>query len=105
MQGLGGDVSSAIFLSMRPLEGKPNSAKELLGSIKTYQYQEGDRLRIVEYVNSEGVTVRPDLELPITGYQYLIDNENNPLKPASEGSDPDDGPKDDIYRTTGWFCL
>ena len=104
MQGLGGDVSSAIFLSMRPLEGKPNSAKELLGSMKTYQYQEGDRLRIVEYVNSEGVPVKgPDIELPITGYQYLIDDENNPLKPASEGSDPDDGPKDDIYRTTGWF--
>lgn len=103
MQGLGGDVSSAIFLSMRTLEGKPNSAKELLGSMKTYQYQEGDRLRIVEYVDSEGRTIRPDVEIPITGYQYLIDDENNPLKPASEGTDVDDGPKDDIYRTTGWF--
>lgn len=103
MQGLGGDVSSAIFLSMRTLEGKPNSAKELLGSMKTYQYQEGDRLRIMEYVNGAGETIRPDIEIPITGYQYLIDDENNPLKPASEGSDVDEGPKDDIYRTTGWF--
>lgn len=103
MQGLGGEVSSSIFLAMRPLEGKPNSSKDLLGSMKTYQYQEGDRLRIVEYTDSAGNIIRPDIELPITGYQFLIDDENNPLKPASEGKDVDNGPKDDIYRTTGWF--
>jgi len=104
LSGMGGEVSSSIFLSTRPLEGKPNSAKELMGSIKTYQYQEGDRLRIVSYVDTAGKTQFPDIELPITGYQYLVDDENNPLEVIAESTGTEaERKKNDVYRSTGWF--
>ena len=103
VSGLGGDVTSSIFLSMRALEGKPNSAKELMGSMKTYQYQEGDKLRIVSYVDKNGTTQYPDIEIPITGYQYMVDDEQNPLEVISESDSVDHGKKDDLYRRTGWF--
>jgi len=103
ISGLGGDVTSSIFLSMRAFEGKPNSAKELMGSMKTYQYQEGDKLRIVSYVDKNGATQYPDYEIPITGYQYMVDDEHNPLEVISESSSVEHGKKDDLYRRTGWF--
>ena len=105
---LGGDIRSAIFLSMRPLEGKNNSYKEFKGGEISYQYQEGDILRIVSYESPDGHTVFPQSkEFKITGYNYFVDDESNPLQVSrpSENTpdDADSEKKDDIYRRTGWF--
>ena len=105
---LGGDISSAIFLSMRPLEGKNNSYKEFKGGEISYQYQEGDILRIVSYESPDGHTVFPQSkEFKITGYNYFVDDDSNPLqvsRPSENTPDEADSEKkDDIYRRTGWF--
>ena len=100
---LGEDVRTAIFLSMRPLEGKNNSYKEFKGGQNQYQFVEGDIMRIVSYVDSTGQTQYPNnKEFTVTGYSYFVDNEENPLV-VSETSDGTDSAQDDIYRRTGWF--
>ena len=105
---LGDDIRSTIFLSMRSLEGKNNSYKEFKGGEISYEYKEGDILRIVSYVNPTGTTVYPqDKEFKITGYHYYLDDESNPLEVQlqSLGDDQDDESveKDNTYRRTGWF--
>jgi len=105
---IGGDIRSAIFLSMRTLEGKNNSYKEFKGGEIDYQYQEGDILRIVSYVNPQGETIYPDgKEFKITGYNYFIDNDENPLQVSTTSvatvGDDEGQEKDDVYRRTGWF--
>ena len=100
---LGDDIRTAIFLSMRPLEGKNNSYKEFKGGQNQYQFVEGDIMRIVSYVDSTGQTQYPNnKEFTVTGYSYFVDNEENPLV-VSETSDGTDSEQDDIYRRTGWF--
>lgn len=100
---LGEDIRTAIFLSMRPLEGKNNSYKEFKGGQSNYQYVEGDIMRIVSFVDSNGQTQFPNnKEFTITGYNFFVDNEENPLT-VSEPSDGTDAEQDDIYRRTGWF--
>jgi len=105
---LGGDIRSAIFLSMRPLEGKNNSYKEFKGGELSYQYQEGDILRVVSYESPDGQTIFPQSkEFKITGYNYFVDDESNPLEVSrpSENTpeEAESEKKDDIYRRTGWF--
>ena len=105
---LGDDVRSAIFLSMRTLEGKNSSYKEFKGGAVNYQFTEGDILRVVSYKSKNGTTVFPDgAEFTITGYTYFNDDENNPLVVSQTsqqtGQDDESAEKDDSYRRTGWF--
>jgi len=100
---LGDDIRTAIFLSMRPLEGKNNSYKEFKGGQNQYQFVEGDIMRVVSYVDSTGQTQYPNnKEFTVTGYSYFVDNEENPLV-VSETSDGNESEQDDVYRRTGWF--
>ena len=105
---LGDDIRSTIFLSMRSLEGKNNSYKEFKGGEISYQYKEGDILRIISYVNPTGNTVYPqNKEFKITGYHYYQDDEANPLEvqlpSVGDLNDDESEDKDDAYRRTGWF--
>lgn len=105
---LGDDVRSAIFLSMRTLEGKNSSYKEFKGGDVNYQFTEGDILRVVSYVSKNGSRVYPNnIEFTVTGYTYFNDDEANPLtisQTSTEvGSDEDSSEKDNAYRRTGWF--
>jgi len=93
--------AETIFLSMRPLEGKNNSYKELKGAQIDYKYQEGDKLRVIEYLN-DGAVSRPYYEFTITGYNYFNDDENNPIL-LGRNSTGDDTTNADNYRRTGWF--
>jgi hypothetical protein len=48
ISGYNGDV---IYVSMRSLEGKSNSYKESDAANISYEYSEGDRLRVVSYID------------------------------------------------------
>jgi hypothetical protein len=48
ISGYNGDV---IYVSMRSLEGKDNSYKESDAANISYEYSEGDRLRVVSYID------------------------------------------------------
>ena len=105
---LGDDIRSAIFLSMRPLEGKNNSYKEFKGGEISYEYKDGDILRVISYYNPQGSIVYPqNREFKITGYHYYIDDESNPLQvqvnSVGDEGDGESAEKDNTYRRTGWF--
>lgn len=101
--GLKSSIDETIFLSMRTLEGKNNSYKELKGGLIDYKYQEGDKLRIMQY-NDEDDIFRPYHEFVITGYNYYVDNDENPIQLArnSTGTTEEIAEKE-AYRRTGWF--
>ena len=48
ISGYNGDI---IYVSMRSLEGKDNSYKESDGANISYEYTEGDRLRVISYID------------------------------------------------------
>ena len=101
--GLKTSIDETIFLSMRTLEGKNNSYKELKGGQIDYKYQEGDKLRIMQYSDVDDI-FRPYYEFVITGYNYFIDNDENPIQLArnSTGTEEEIADKE-AYRRTGWF--
>lgn len=90
--------SGKLYFSMRSIEGKDSSYKELKGGRFDYQYQDGDYLRILSYVDEGGTIRTPNLIIPITGYKYYVDNEENPIQVANLQAD-----ETDDYRRTGWF--
>lgn len=90
--------SGKLYLSMRSVEGKDSSYKELKGGRVDYQYQEGDYLRVVSYVDEGGTIKTPNLIIPITGYNYYVDNDENPIQVTNLQAD-----ETDDYRRTGWF--
>ena len=102
IEALPGGSTGVIFISMRTLEGKTNSYKESKGADLSYEFLEGDVLRILECKDSSGLTIRPGIELPITSYRYYADNEENPIQlfGDSTGSDADEL---NTYRATGWY--
>ena len=99
VEGLAGGTSGLIYLSLRSLEGKNNSYKESKGANISYEYREGDMLRVLECVSSDGVKVRPLAEFPITSYERYGDDENNPIKLTTETDQADEI----AYRRTGFF--
>ena len=48
VSGYNGDI---IYVSMRSLEGKDNSYKESDGANISYEYTDGDRLRVISYID------------------------------------------------------
>jgi len=105
---LGDSIRSTIFLSMRTLEGKSNSYKEFKGAEISYEYKEGDVLRIISYETPQGNRVYPqNKEFKITGYHHYQNDDANPLEVQLQSSpDPNDDEsveKDNNYRRTGWF--
>jgi hypothetical protein len=54
ISGYNGDV---IYVSMRSLEGKDNSYKESDAANISYEYSEGDRLRVVSYIEPSVSTI------------------------------------------------
>lgn len=99
--GLKSSIDETIFLSMRTLEGKNNSYKELKGGLIDYKYQEGDKLRIMQHNDGEDI-FRPYYEFVITGYNFYADNDENPIQ-LSRASTGDEADEKDAYRRTGWF--
>lgn len=101
LEALEGGTQGVIFLSLRGLEGKTNSYNESKGANLSYEYMEGDMLRILQY-ESNNITIRPGLEFPITSYRKYVDNEENPIQifGTSQG---DNATQEDLYRRTGYF--
>ena len=91
--------AGVIYLSMRGLEGKNNSYKDSLGALLSYEYKEGDMVRVLECLNSNGNKIRPLVEFPISFYNFFRDDENNPIKLSTDSTDNEET----IYRRTGWF--
>jgi len=103
--GLEGSGEGVLYLSLRTLEGKGNSYKELKGGSLSYEYREGDIARIIQYNATGDAIYRPYHEFKINGYHYFNDDDKNPIK-VSPTSVDDTGvaQKDEnAYRRTGWF--
>ncbi len=99
LESLDGGTTGLIYLSLRSLEGKNNSYKESKGANISYEYKEGDMLRVLECVNNDGVKTRPLAEFPITSYKKYLDDENNPISLTSVSGVADET----SYRRTGFF--
>lgn len=64
------------YLSLRSLEGKNDSYKEGLGANLEYVFQEGDRMRIIQY----GYFQRSTIDLEVLGYfEFIDDVDTNPI--------------------------
>lgn len=102
LNALTGSLQSSIYLSLRGLEGKSNSYKEFKGGQISYEYQEGDMLRIVKTTSGDGSISRPLAEFPITAFEFFQDDDQNPIQltTSSTGSNADN---ENAYRRTGWF--
>ena len=100
-EGLTDVQISQIYLSFRPLEGKVNSYKELKGANKSYEYVEGDVLRVMHYRDATNAVQYPMHEFKITSYKFYSDDENNPIKLSHEGLSTSNDEK--AYRRTGWW--
>ena len=98
-QGLEQGINGQIFISMRGLEGKSNSYRDFKGAKLSYEFTEGDVLRVLQYEDSNGSIQRPLHEFVITSYKYYSDDDQNPIR-LGENSDEDD---ETNYRRTGWF--
>jgi len=92
-------TQGVIYLSLRTLEGKVNSYKESFGANLSYQYQEGDMLRVIECLDGDAKKIRPLLEFPISSYELYADDDKNPIKLTSDSAQPDEND----YRRTGHF--
>lgn len=99
LQGLDGGVNGQIFLSLRGLEGKSNSYRDFKGANISYEYNEGDILRVLQYEDPDGNIQRPLHEFTVTSYKYYQDDENNPIRLGDNSADADET----NYRRSGWF--
>ena len=99
LQGLEGGINGQVFISMRGLEGKSNSYRDFKGAKISYEFNEGDILRVLQYEDSNGVVQRPLHEFAITSYKYYQDDDQNPIRLA----DNSDGGDETNYRRSGWF--
>lgn len=97
-------VDSKIYISMRPLEGKVNSYKEFKASLKTYEYKEGDILRVLMYRDENNNLQRPNYDFEITSYKFYQDNKENPITLSDTNINGVSQPTDEqAYRRTGWW--
>ena len=87
------DNHEKIYLSMSSLEGKSNSYKEQTDARIEYKYEEGDKLRVIRYKDSNYTYVHH--EFNILGYEYVSDAEKSPFLA---------NPSDDTEKT-GWFLV
>ena len=95
----GSNSNSPIYLSMRHLEGNPNAYKESKGALFNYSYANGDKLRIVSYINplTSGVTSYPnEYVFDIIGYDYVAST--GTVNMSTSGVNPNE-------RETGWFLI
>jgi len=98
IQALDGSDKGTIFLSLRGLEGKNESYKEFKGADLKYSFIPGDKVRILQYMDQNGNTIRPLHEFVITGHHYFQDDEKNPILLTNTTTADEDN-----YRRTGWF--
>lgn len=81
-----------IYLSMRALEGKSDSYKEMFAADVEYKFQDGDRLRIIQY----GDLQRSSIDVEVLGYFDFIDDiDTNPVLDLTSD--------EDTFNTTGRF--
>jgi hypothetical protein len=107
---ISGSTGNRIYLSMRGLEGKPDSYKSSY-SIKNldYSFTKGDTVRIVKYYDDSSrdyVYPSSDIVFKVVDYQYF-DFDGSPLditdSVISNFSAYATTPESEQYRITGWF--
>lgn len=90
-----------IYLSFRGFKGKDDSYKERLGAEIDYNFQEGDRLRVISYYDIDaGARVYPRgyLDFRVLGLE-TYDSSNSPIIPISSPT------PQQTYNTTGQFLI
>lgn len=80
------------YLSLRSLEGKSDSYRESFGADIDYSFQNGDRVRIIQY----GFLQRSSIDLEVIGYFDFVDNiDTNPILDLTSD--------ENTFNTTGKF--
>jgi hypothetical protein len=87
------DNHEKLYLSMASLEGKSNSYKEQTDARIEYKYEEGDKLRVVRYKDTNYTYVHH--EFNILGYKFVSDANEAPFLA---------NPSDNTEKT-GWFLV
>lgn len=94
-------TEARIYLSFRGFKGKPDSYKERLGAEIDYNFQEGDRLRIISYYNPDSSSrqfPKGYLDFKILGLE-TYDETNSPILDQSVTATAV------IYNRTGTFLI
>ena len=85
--------NNKIYLSLNSLFDPEMGYNASTGASLEYEYQKGDRLRVVEYDGSNRTTY----EFPVAGRETLLQDNNNPIL--------DNASARTISRTTGEFLI
>ena len=90
-----------IYLAMRGFKGKDDSYRERLGALVDYSFQEGDRVRIISYIDpSSGNRVYANgyLDFKVLGFE-IYDPQNSPVIKQSSPTDAE------TFQQTGYFLI
>lgn len=93
------DSDAKIYLAFRGFKGKNDSYRERLGAEIDYNFQEGDRLRVISYYDSSAsdrVYANGYLDFKVIGLE-IYDQQNSPVLETLND--------DTIYQTTGSFLI
>lgn len=88
-----------LYISFNTFKGKDDSFKEQFNAVIDYQYQDGDRLRVISYYDAtagERIYLDGYLDFKIVGFE-LFGATDNPVY--------DDSNDTTIYQTTGYFLI
>lgn len=91
-----------IYVAMRGFKGKDDSYRERLGALVDYSFQEGDRVRIISYIDpSSGNRVYANgyLDFKVLGFE-IYDPQNSPV--IKQSSPPTDA---ETFQQTGYFLI
>jgi hypothetical protein len=92
----------SIYVNLRGLQGKSDSYIESFGALFNYNFVEGDRVRIVSYIDpstGDRVMGNPSLDFKVLGKEFYNATE--------DGSNPVYNTASDFtkYNTSGWFLI
>lgn len=97
-----------IYLAFRGFKSKEDSYRERLGALIDYNFQEGDRLRVISYSDpSTGNRIFAEgyLDFKIIGLE-IYDQTNSPvIEPTNTSTTPPKPTPGDIYEQTGAFLI
>ena len=89
-----------VYLSLRNFQGSGISWKESTGALPSYNYTDGDRVRVWSYyddTSDERVAVSGLLDFKVVDYVFLPKDDSNPIYDDTDATTKE--------RTSGWFLI
>jgi hypothetical protein len=92
--------SPKVILSLRGLQGNDRSLQKAKGASIGYSFSEGDKVRVVSYISTDGTTVYPNnLEFDVVDFIKSTDPSELPTIPSGGNTE------DQNERTVGDFVV